>query len=289
MKKSLRLVATSDWHFGRRVPDLDRLRQLITSIAAVRPSFVLVLGDFVDWHAPSELELIFARLAEIECPVGVVFGNHDILLPENAPESSTTWDALNTFCDLAKRAGLHPLDREPLVVEGAYICGTGGWYDYTLGYADWSREQYAEKRRDEELVRELAMDRWGMSDPEVCDVFFSRLEQDLAQMPAGARPIVATHVTTLPDSFPRTDEARWNFMSAFWGSRRISAILRRFGVKLHLFGHIHPDRYSVPEITRDDLTEMRSINASYYPHRPFIILEPDDSEFGWAIRPANSC
>ena len=284
-----RFVATSDWHFGRRVPDVQTLQRLITSIAAVRPSFVLALGDFVDWHVPERLEMVFAQLAALECPVGVLFGNHDILIPEGAPASSTTWGALDTFCELARQAGLHPLDQEPLVVEGAYVCGTGAWYDYTLGYADWPREQYAEKRHEGELIRDLAMDRWGMSDPDVCTVFLSRLERDLARMPAGARPIVATHVATLPDSFPRTDDARWNFMSAYWGSRRISAILRRFGVRLHLYGHIHPDRYSVPEITRDDLTEMRSVNASYYPHRPFIILEPDDSEFGWAIRaPTNT-
>ena len=204
----LRFVATSDWHFGRRVPDVETLQQLIDSMAAVRPSFVLALGDFVDWHRPDDLKLIFARLAQIECPVGVLFGNHDILIPEVAVKPSTTWEALETFCGLASDAGLHPLDREPLIVGGAYVCGTGAWYDYTLGDSEWPQEQYAEKRHEEELIRNLAIDRWGMPDAEVCTVFMS-----------------------------------------------------------------------------DDRSEMRSFNTSYYPHRPFIICEPDDSDFGWAVRP----
>ncbi len=280
----LRFVATSDWHFGRRVPDVETLQQLIDSMAAVRPSFVLALGDFVDWHRPDDLKLIFARLAQIECPVGVLFGNHDILIPEVAVKPSTTWEALETFCGLASDAGLHPLDREPLIVGGAYVCGTGAWYDYTLGDSEWPQEQYAEKRHEEELIRNLAIDRWGMPDAEVCTVFMSRLERDLARMPAGVIPIVVTHVTTLPGSFPRTDDARWNFMSAYWGSRRISAILRKYDARIHLHGHVHSDRHAIPEVTSDDRSEMRSFNTSYYPHRPFIICEPDDSDFGWAVR-----
>ena len=282
----LRFVATSDWHFGRRVPDVQTLQRLIDSIQEARPSFVLALGDFVDWHVPSELELVFECLAEIECPVGVLFGNHDVLIPESEPESTTTWDALEIFCSLAGRAGLHPLDQEPLVVEGAYVCGTGAWYDYTLGHSDWTPAQYAEKRHEGELIRGLAIDRWGMSDPEVCEVFLGRLEGELCRMPAGANPIVATHMTTLPGSFPRTHDGRWNFMSGFWGSRRISEILRRHDIRLHLHGHIHPDKHPIPESTSDELSKMRSVNTSYYPHRPFIILEADDSESGWAVRPA---
>ena len=243
----LRFVATSDWHFGRRVPDVETLQQLIDSMAAVRPSFVLALGDFVDWHRPDDLKLIFARLAQIECPVGVLFGNHDILIPEVAVNPSTTWEALETFCGLASDAGLHPLDQEPLIVGGAYVCGTGAWYDYTLGDSEWPQEQYAEKRHEEELIRNLAIDRWGMPDAEVCTVFMSRLERDLARMPAGVIPIVVTHVTTLPGSFPRTDDARWNFMSAYWGSRRISAILRKYDARIHLHGHVHSDKHCIPE------------------------------------------
>ena len=286
---SLRFVATSDWHFGRRVPDADTLQQLIDSMAAVRPSFVLALGDFVDWHRPDDLKLVFARLAQIECPVGVLFGNHDILIPEAAVNPSTTWEALETFCGLASDAGLHPLDQEPLIVGGTYVCGTGAWYDYTLGDSEWPQEQYAEKRHEEELIRGLAIDRWGMPDAEVCTVFMSRLERDLARMPAGLIPIVVTHVTTLPGSFPRTDDARWNFMSAYWGSRRISAILRNYAARIHLHGHVHSDKYAIPDVTSDDRSELRSFNTSYYPHRPFIICEPDDSDFGWSVRsPTNA-
>lgn len=284
----LRFVATSDWHFGRRVPDDETLQRLIASIAEARPSFVLALGDFVDWHVEEDLKHVFAALAQIDGPVGVLFGNHDILIPESDPQSITTWGALETFCELARQAGLHPLDQEPLIVAGAYVCGTGGWYDYTLGHSDWTPAQYAEKRHEGELIRGLAIDRWGMSDPEVCEVFLGRLEGELCRMPAGANPIVATHVTTLPGSFPRTQDSRWNFMSGFWGSRRISEILRRHHIRLHLHGHIHPATHPIPKCTNDDFSQMLSINTSYYPHRPFIILEQDDSEFGWAIRPAKN-
>ena len=36
---SLRFVATSDWHFGRRVPDVETLQQLIDSMAASSAEF----------------------------------------------------------------------------------------------------------------------------------------------------------------------------------------------------------------------------------------------------------
>ncbi len=283
-QRKARFVVSADWHFGERVYDAENLRHLTDSIAAAQPDFILVLGDFVNLHQTDTLTLVFSALARLDCPVGLVFGNHDILVPTGVSAPANSWEALDSFCDLARQAGLHPLDKGPLLLGDLFICGVGGWYDYSFGDSRWSAEQFASKRYGDLVWSDVESARWEMADQEVSAMLTQKLDYDLKQLPRELEPIAVTHMAALQGSLPYPTNTDWDFFAAYWGSKQLGDILGKHQVRLHLHGHAHSDRHPIPEMAIDHQTGLRSYNTSYYLHRPYLVFERDDSEPGWTVR-----
>ena len=85
----MRILHTSDWHLGRRLPDgrlrleeqraaLQRLREIVEEQAV---ALVLLAGDVFDSATPSAAaEVLFYETMEslgVRCPVVLIAGNHD--------------------------------------------------------------------------------------------------------------------------------------------------------------------------------------------------------------------
>lgn len=279
----IRLVASADWHFRERVANEAELDLLLEAMASTTPDVVLLLGDLVGWHRPTELRIVFNALAGLRCPVGVVFGNHDVWLEDSSGPSSS-WEALRSFCNLAAAAGLHPLDLEPLRLHQLFLCGSGAWYDYSLGNPGWTEEEYAAKRSADAIWNDALHVRWGMPDREVCERLCGQLDRQLARAPEGTEPVVATHMAALSGSLPLTSDPVWSYYSAFWGSRRLAEVIQRHRVRLHLHGHIHGEKRAIPKRAVDDTSSFTSYNASYSVGRHFLICDWSGIDSGWNVR-----
>lgn len=283
----MRLAVSADWHFGSRVRDDRHLHSLLAAIEAEQPDAVLVLGDLVDWHRPDELAYLFHELTRVPCPVAVVFGNHDIWVQDDSDvRTDDSWAALHRFCTLARQSGVHPLDWEPLQLGPVAICGTGAWYDYSLGEPLWSDEQYMTKRLGGIVCQDVHYARWTMPDADVCALLGNRLEAQLQRVPVGVEPVVVTHMAALRGSLPQSNVLATRFLNAFWGSYRLSEVMNRHSVRLHLHGHIHHlDGQQIPGSARDHHSRLESYNACFYEDRPFLLCERD-AEGAWSVRAA---
>ncbi len=75
-----RIAVFSDPHQGL-FPNAMPISRIARRIAATRPDFVMIPGDFTYFLAPDRLPETFAALGEIGAPIYAVMGNHDIGLP----------------------------------------------------------------------------------------------------------------------------------------------------------------------------------------------------------------
>lgn len=75
----MRIVATADWHLGKRI-DRARAEKFVKLVNAQNPDLVLIAGDFIDGEiAPVEAEKTDRILRKIKAPIGVfaTLGNHE--------------------------------------------------------------------------------------------------------------------------------------------------------------------------------------------------------------------
>jgi 3',5'-cyclic AMP phosphodiesterase CpdA len=281
----VRLVISSDWHYGRRIRDQATFDQLIEAIERERPDGVLVLGDIANEFHPKNYGIVFPRLAALGCPVGVLCGNHDVWLGGHARGLTTSWQVMEKFADLAEVHGLTPLDRTPLQIGELQIAGTLGWYDYSLGSPLWSTAQYATKRFDRGIWNDGKYARWPETDPEVCHILLERLETTLARRPAGAETMVVSHVAALSESLAVIGRPLWDFFNAYMGTARLGELLDRHGIRAHFFGHTHSEHVPIPEVASTPRSDLRSYNACFYLHRPYLVAERDVAD--WIVRPGD--
>jgi hypothetical protein len=222
---------------------------------------------------------LLAVLTEPGWPVGVLFGNHDLWVPD--PKPGTAWEILERFCDAADANGAVPLDRRAMAVGDTWIVGSGCWYDYSLGSALWSNTQYSMKKLNGLVVQDLEYVDFDMADSDVCAALLRRLDLILKTIPSNSEIVAASHMCALPGSLPKSDATRDLFLNAFWGSKAIGALLATHGIRTHFHGHVHSSRRHVPDAAEDRATGLISYNACFYRDRPFLLAEKDDD---WTIR-----
>jgi hypothetical protein len=282
----LKLVISSDWHYGHRIRDRETFMRLLIGIEREQPDGVLVLGDVANEFHPKNLGIVFACLAAMGRPVGVICGNHDVWLGGHAKGLETSWAAMEKFADLAEANGLACLDRGPLQVGDLQIAGTLGWYDYSLGSPLWSFEQYARKRFDRGIWNDGKYARWQATDAEVCQALLDRLDATLSEWPAVSDRIVVSHVAAMAESLVVLGRPLWDFFNAYMGTARLGELLDRHGILTHFFGHSHSETVPIPAVAVTPRSKLRSYNACFYPHRPYLVAEQIFGE--WVVRPGES-
>ncbi|MEQ1619213.1 MAG: metallophosphoesterase [Terricaulis sp.] len=89
------IAALGDIHVGGPHVDVARVQRIVRRVNALKPDFVVLLGDYVDGHAPRhersnreqrEIAGAMASFAALDAPMGVagVIGNHDFWYDRNA-------------------------------------------------------------------------------------------------------------------------------------------------------------------------------------------------------------
>jgi putative phosphoesterase len=282
----LKLVISSDWHYGHRIRDRATFMRLLIGIEQEKPDGVLLLGDVANEFHPKNLGIVFACLQAMGLPVGVLCGNHDVWLGGHARGLDTSWAAMEKFADLAESHGLTCLDRAPLQIGEVQIAGTLGWYDYSLGSPLWSMEQYATKRFDRGIWNDGKYARWPETDAEVCQTLLERLDATLSQRPAGSDRVVVSHVAAMEESLAVVGRPLWDFFNAFMGTARLGELLDRHGIQTHFFGHAHSETVPIPEVAATLRSDLRSYNACFYLHRPYLVAERIYGE--WIVRPGEA-
>jgi hypothetical protein len=210
------LFFTSDWHFG--ITGQRQIDPLIQSLAQAKPDALVIAGDNGTTLVRSRRILASVRAA-LECPIGLLAGNHDLWDEPGEGEPSRRlfeheWPAL------ARDLNMVWLERDVLRLGSIAITGTIGWYDYSrrprAGHPllkNWDPAQLGAVKgsynNDGNHIH------WDYTDPEFANLVGAALERRLATLETDTtveRVIVATHVPafaeqmiSLPDDSPIAD------------------------------------------------------------------------------------
>lgn len=258
----MRVFFASDLHFDAEpgasvvVEMANYLRQTAT------PDDVLVLGG--DYANDDQTLLECLELFEAyPGPKLAIAGNHDVWQPID--EATSSLERYAGLSALFERAGFHPLEDDPVVVNGVGFAGAMGWYDYSFREPtlDVPLAVYQDKRlpqSSEPVWNDARYVDWGRTDPEVTEWQLTRLRKQLDQLSEADKIIVVTHhVPTsgllrprwLPTFVPRrlVVPQKWLILNTYLGSRRFGDLLTEYDdqIDVALCGHIHLGRKTVQD------------------------------------------
>jgi predicted phosphohydrolase len=260
----VRIVVTADLHY-----DIARsavpVRLVAEEICGLRADALLLLGDV----AGRDIGIVNDCLHLFDSFAGrklFVAGNHDIWAHPGEDSLDRLERALPEVC---RDAGFHPLDLEPVVLDGVGIAGSMGWYDFSfrprhleipLRFYEAKVSPGAAMRmeRHSHLLADLSdvppqsleigcrwMDgqhvRLPMSDAEFCSHLLKRLDAHLAELATRCKTIVVgLHHLPFAEFVPGTPRPAWAFAEAYLGSAAFGELLRSYPqVRFAFCGHSH--------------------------------------------------
>lgn len=270
----MRILVTADLHY-----DIARSREPARAVAdqicGQRADVLMVLGDV----AGRDADIVRQCLRLFDGFAGrklFVAGNHDIWTDPGACSLERLEVTLPAIC---RETGFHPLDVEPLILDGVGFVGSMGWYDYSfrpehLGIplrfyenkiapgAAARLARYAHLVEETGDVPEASLrmgTRWmdgeharlPMGDGAFCDRLLSRFDEHLGRVAARCdRIIVGLHHLPFRELVVTHDDPSWAFGAAFMGSGRFGEALLAEPKVSHAFcAHSHhADRVRVGHV-----------------------------------------
>jgi Icc-related predicted phosphoesterase len=204
-RRSLRLAAVADLHYGRTPPDV--LHSLFAAVAAQADVFA-ICGDLTDTGHPDEARNLTRELAAaVKIPTVAVLGNHD-------HESGRTAE----ITQILGEAGVSVLDGTVAEIQGVGFAGVkgfaGGFGRRALGpWGEQAIKLFVREALEEALKLETALARLGNSGRKVALMHYA--------------PICGTVEGEPPEIY------------AYLGSSRLEEPLGRYPVDAVFHGHAH--------------------------------------------------
>jgi Icc-related predicted phosphoesterase len=204
-RRSLRLAAIGDLHFGRTPPTV--LQPILAAVAR-EADILAICGDLTDTGLPDEARHLVRELAaSVKIPIVAVLGNHDY-------ESGRTPEITQILTD----AGVSVLDGTACEIQGIGFAGTkgfaGGFGRRALGpWGEPAIKLFVREALEEAL----------------------KLETALAKLGNASRRIALLHYAPIQD----TVQGEPPEIYAYLGSSRLAEPLGRYPVDAVFHGHAH--------------------------------------------------
>lgn len=160
-------------------------------------------------------------------------GNHDIWVEYHPGMSSQQiYEALGELPD--------NLSSEPAPLNDDWIAiGDLGWYDYSFGGAEYSKEEFDRMRFGDRVWQDGIKAVWNRDTVEQHRHFYDKLKAQLEQH-TDKRIIFVTHVLPIRDFTVLRPNQEWNYLNAFLGSAAYGDLVRLHdNVKYSISGHVH--------------------------------------------------
>lgn len=264
----MKLLSFSDLHLDHNNKELDRdiTPEIAAYIREVAPDRVIVAGDMA-----GSSERCIPYIEELErlsgVPLSYIPGNHSIwTLNKQADASWREYEQLKQHHSSLIDRPLHLNDEWVLI-------GDMGWYDYSFKEPHRTRDEIVRERN--QIWKDSALARWGISDEQVCQLMLDKFERQLTEH-QDKKIVFVNHFIPYPEFVPvsQTWEV-WNMIRPFMGTARLGELLDRHPqVRYVIFGHIHhrigtklrngqtvicnPLGYVKEWRTSDPLTEIRN-------------------------------
>jgi len=167
-------------------------------------------------------------------------GNHDIW--NEAHPDITAWQA---YEELEHFPG--NLTRGPQEISGGWtIIGDLGWYDYSFGGSQYSREDFDRMQFGERIWQDRIKAIWDRHTLEIHRTFYEKLETQLKRTKVSRcsdsrhrKIILVTHVLPREEFTVQRPDPEWIYLNAFLGSPEYGELALDHGVRYSICGHVH--------------------------------------------------
>ena len=200
---SMTIAAIGDIHVQESTG--GAFKELFAAISK-KCDVLLLCGDLTDSGMPHEAHILADNLSALSIPVGAVLGNHD---HDHGRE--------HEIREVLRTAGVHFLDKEPLLLNGVGVVGvkgfSGGFGKYMLGsFGEEPTKRFVAESVDHALRLEHLL---------------QELEAEKILVALHYSPILETVVGESLEIYP------------FLGSSRLGETIDRFPVTAVFHGHAH--------------------------------------------------
>jgi putative phosphoesterase len=176
------------------------------------------------------MEIIRSRA---QCRCLFVPGNHDIWVDQHpGMDSLQIYSALQEMPD--------NLSSGPVSLTGDWLAiGDLGWYDYSFGASNYSKEDFDRMRFGERVWQDSIKAVWNISTVQQHRIFYDKLKAQLEEH-SDKRIIFITHVLPIVDFTVRNRNEMWNYLNAFLGSKEYGDLVcQHSNVEYCISGHVH--------------------------------------------------
>jgi putative phosphoesterase len=204
---------------------------------------MVIAGD-----VSSNYQLTLDTLAQLQERSGTkllfVPGNHDIW--NEAHPKLTAWQAYQA---LERFAG--NLTMGPQEMDGWTFVGDMGWYDYSYGGSQYTREDFDRMQIGERIWQDGIKAVWDRHTLEVHRTFHQKLDSQLKRISSAAdhtagnpgtgrrKIVMVTHVLPRKEFTVQRPDPQWIYLNAFLGSPEYGELALQYGVGYSICGHVH--------------------------------------------------
>jgi putative phosphoesterase len=230
---------------------IDGLVRVIRSSAV---EVMVIAGD-----VSSDYRVTLDTLDRLQERSGVqtlfVPGNHDIW--NEAHPQITAWEAYQAL----ERFGGN-LTRGPQEVGGWTFVGDLGWYDYSFGGSQYTREDFERMQIGDRVWQDGIKAVWDRHTLEMHRTFLQKLDDQLRTLgSAGSsvddggasdrrKIVMVTHVLPRKEFTVQRPDPQWIYLNAFLGSPEYGELALRYGVPYSICGHVHYRKHMTVDGTR---------------------------------------
>jgi putative phosphoesterase len=234
----MRLGILSDLHV-----DLNGGRSVIEALLATlrrqKVETMVIAGD-----VSNDYRLTLRSLEELQdrsgVPVLFVAGNHDVW--NEAHPDISAWQAYEALEGFAGN-----LSRGPRQIgDGWTVVGDLGWYDYSFGSPQYSREDFDRMQIGERIWQDRIKANWDRHTLEMHRTFYMKLKSQLERITANRfsaadnhNVILVTHVLPRKEFTVQRPDPQWIYLNAFLGSPEYGELAIQYGVRYSICGHVH--------------------------------------------------
>ena len=174
--------------------------------------------------------------------IRIVFvpGNHDIW--NEAHPEITAWQAYEALESFPGNLTAGPQE----IAGGWRIIGDLGWYDYSFGGSQYSREDFDRMQIGERIWQDRIKAIWDRHTLEMHRTFYEKLDDQLKRAEAGRvsdphhrKIILVTHVLPRKEFTVQRPDPEWVYLNAFLGSPEYGELALDHGVRYSICGHVH--------------------------------------------------
>lgn len=199
----VRIGAVSDVHLVRNDP--AEIRAMIGEVNR-RADVLCVCGDMTTHSTPEQMRAFCNTLADVDCPIVAVLGNHDC---HSGAEGELS--------EILRERGIHLLDGTSVVIAGVGFAGVKG---FGGGFGDHLLEPFGEQINKEyagEAINEATKLRHALK---TLDAMYT---------------VVVLHYAPIPDTL----RGEPHHVYPFLGSERLLDPIEAHGADLVFHGHAH--------------------------------------------------